>query len=831
MRKIRYRRIAIFTALMMLISVLWTAVPAAAASTESRIAGTAEASAAADAGESTAASYAGDEILAVTEDSVSNAEIRDLADENGDSCEAITKVDDCKMAVVKLDEDTTPAAAADDYGSEDQVLYAQPNYRYRLSGSSTDSDADGKEAASGSETASDSASTASGTAADSEPAAEEPDDPYLNASSTSDYYENYNDSAQWYLWRIRAPQAWRKMTHKNDRSVKVGVIDTGVVRQHKDLQQAVAGTKRVETRELTQNAYKKNGKGSGLNKYTYQDPSGHGTHVCGLIAAETDNGCGIAGASYNCVSLYVADAADDESFYTSDLVKAMNWLQQKQVQVINMSLGMPGYDRLMETKIHSLSEAGIVCVAAAGNVKSQGRNSPSDASEVISVIAAGHSRLTEANSEYAANSMASYSNYGSSKDLMAPGGALTKNGHDPNGLCSTWNTGTTAYHYESGTSMAAPLVTATAAMVIAEGGEALGSGSAFVRRVRNLLCNAAELKEGVDFHPQRGFGMLNAEEAVTLAQQAAESGLQAAPTALLTGRDSVTVYPGQTAAIKYKVIPGNADAAQVTWTSADPAVATVSSDGVISGKKEGKTTVTAVVGSVRRIFSVSVGAGAQPMSTKPQRIRGSLTLTDQVAEMRHNKALNLQTTYADVYRFRLTKGQRLRCCMQSPSSGISCLLLLFDSRGRLRSVGRVNNDDLYCRLSYKAAKSDSYYLEASHVLAACVDVSDREILGSYTLYSTSASQKVKSIRVKKRGRNTIVLAWQAPSSAAGLRCRVDLCNAEKKKISTKTTGTDGITLSHLRRRSTYYVRVRPYLNAQGGRLYGGTSNYVKVQTR
>jgi len=186
------------------------------------------------------------------------------------------------------------------------------------------------------------------------------------------------------------------------------------------------------------------------------DDEGHGTHVAGTIGAVGNNGVGVVGVSWNVSLMALKFLGADGSGSTSGAIAAVNYAtrmrQSFSVNVVatNNSWGGGGASNALRDAIANGGTAGIVCVAAAGNeatnndtTPSYPANYPSDA--IISVAATD-----------AFNRLASFSNYGATTvDVGAPGV----------GIYSTVpNAGYASY---SGTSMAAPQVTGTVALLAA----------------------------------------------------------------------------------------------------------------------------------------------------------------------------------------------------------------------------------------------------------------------------------------------------------------------------------------------------------------------------
>ncbi|MBU1620927.1 MAG: S8 family serine peptidase [Gammaproteobacteria bacterium] len=203
--------------------------------------------------------------------------------------------------------------------------------------------------------------------------------------------------------------------------------------------------------------------------HSASDSSWHGTHVAGTVAAVTNNGSGVAGVAYGAKVVPVRVLGKCGG-YTSDIADGIIWASGGTVsgvpananpaKVINMSLGGSGAcDSTTQAAINSARSRGTVIVIASGNDNSNANNfNPGNCAGVVNVASTNRS-----------GGRAYYSNYGTSIDVAAPGGAMNS-ANDPNGILSTYNTGTTtpgsdSYAYSQGTSMAAPHVAGVAALI------------------------------------------------------------------------------------------------------------------------------------------------------------------------------------------------------------------------------------------------------------------------------------------------------------------------------------------------------------------------------
>lgn len=242
--------------------------------------------------------------------------------------------------------------------------------------------------------------------------------------------------------------------------VNVAIIDTGIDVRHRDLRANVAGGKNCTT-------------GDG-----YQDGHGHGTHVAGIVAA-VDNRRGVVGVAPE-ARLWSVRVLDETGAGTLssvicgiDFVTSMAPANGGPITVANMSLGGFGaddgdcgnsnLDPLHQAICQSVA-AGVTYVVAAGNNATDAASViPAAYDEVVTVSALSDSdgqpgglgsppdcRPTELDDGFA-----SFSNFGADVDIAAPGVCIL----------STWLNGD--YNTISGTSMAAPHVTGTAALYIA----------------------------------------------------------------------------------------------------------------------------------------------------------------------------------------------------------------------------------------------------------------------------------------------------------------------------------------------------------------------------
>ncbi|MFO7967297.1 MAG: S8 family serine peptidase [Archaeoglobaceae archaeon] len=292
------------------------------------------------------------------------------------------------------------------------------------------------------------------------------------------------DTLDWGVDRIDAEIVWGGSDEATDittdnagTGVKVAILDTGIDYNHPDLDDNYAGGKDF------------------VNNEDPMDDNGHGTHCAGIVAAE-DNNMGVIGVAPN-VSLYAGKVLDsDGSGYYSDIIAGIEWATSNEMDVISMSLGGSSGDTALEDACNNAYNSGTLVVAAAGNDgNSAGRGDnvgyPARYDSVIAVAA------TDSN-----DNRAKFSSTGSDVELAAPGVDI---------LSTYWDD---IYATASGTSMACPHVTGTAALVFASGVTDSDGDGNVNDEIRAILQSTAE-DLGADGRDERfGYGLVDAEAAV-----------------------------------------------------------------------------------------------------------------------------------------------------------------------------------------------------------------------------------------------------------------------------------------------------------------------------
>ncbi len=239
----------------------------------------------------------------------------------------------------------------------------------------------------------------------------------------SSYWQTVNDpylDRQWPLTRIAVPALNRFETEE---PVLVAVLDTGIDKNHEDLQGKVVAEINFS------------------DSSTCDDVNGHGTFIAGIIAANINNGIGIAGIAPNARLVNVKVVNDDGSCKGSILAQGIVWAANYGAKVINVSIELDfGFPQLKRA-INYAWEKGAVILAATSNY-STAQVFPAYYENCIAIVATDKHDETDFSTDY-----------GEWVDIAAPG--TTVYSTLPNNK----------YSFESGTSFAVAHVSGLAVLL------------------------------------------------------------------------------------------------------------------------------------------------------------------------------------------------------------------------------------------------------------------------------------------------------------------------------------------------------------------------------
>lgn len=267
---------------------------------------------------------------------------------------------------------------------------------------------------------------------------------------------------QWYLRSGNLQKSWdllrtRGIAAGGDSSVVVAVIDTGVDYTHEDLKDNIW----VNTKEIPGNGIDDDGNGCiddvyGVDLETGRDSgmddNGHGTHVAGIIAA-ANNHIGVVGLAYNVKLMPIKAGMASGFFNQSQIAKGILYAYNNGADVINMSFGGSASTIAVQDALET-AYTRCVLVAAAGNdgAPNEGLLArptyPAALSYVMGVMSVDMRGVESGFTNY---DVAAYNSV--EYEVYAPGSQILST--IPGNRYATW----------SGTSMAAPYVSAMAALL------------------------------------------------------------------------------------------------------------------------------------------------------------------------------------------------------------------------------------------------------------------------------------------------------------------------------------------------------------------------------
>ena len=339
-------------------------------------------------------------------------------------------------------------------------------------------------------------------------------------------------SLQWYLSVINARDAWSKelLIRQQEgitRQAIIAILDTGIDLDHPDLKDKIwQNQKEVANNNIDDD---RNGYRDDKNGWDFvgndNDPNPsfdngyeesavkHGTIVAGIAGASANNQIGISGVSWfgKIMPLRVLDGTGSGDVYS--VIQAIDYAVASGADIINMSFVGTGYSQSLADAIRRAYDKDILVVAAAGNTDPAVNGVNLDITKSYPVCYDGN------NSENMVIGIASvgknlkksgFSNYGACIDLVAPGESFySTQVYEPK------ISGFTSYYggYWSGTSLSAPLVSGTLALI-----KSLRPGFS-AKEIKDFVLN--NTKDISSYNPEYkgklGFGLLDSWQALEAA--------------------------------------------------------------------------------------------------------------------------------------------------------------------------------------------------------------------------------------------------------------------------------------------------------------------------
>ena len=277
--------------------------------------------------------------------------------------------------------------------------------------------------------------------------------------------DQYYAMAQYAPQMIQADLAWD--ISAGDAGIVVAVVDSGADFSHPDLEGKLIG-----------------GWDFVNNDADPSDDYGHGTHVSGIVAAKVNNGIGVAGIGNETRVLVVKVLDQNNNGFYSHIGNGITYAADQGAKIINLSLGGSAPSQYLQDAVDYAWNKGALVVASAGNYGNSNPVYPAYYSSVMAVSATDHK------DEYWSSST-----YGDFIEISAPGRTI---------YSTDWSGGAGAYASRSGTSMAAPHVSAVAALALARNSGLTNS------ELRSLLVAGTDDKGDAGWDIYYGAGRINA---------------------------------------------------------------------------------------------------------------------------------------------------------------------------------------------------------------------------------------------------------------------------------------------------------------------------------
>ena len=287
---------------------------------------------------------------------------------------------------------------------------------------------------------------------------------HFDDETDEEFQKNGHNKDQWHFHHCGIPDGYEEMdTEGGSSSVIVAVIDTGVDYDHQDL----ADNMWFNAAEIPDNGIDDDGNGYVDDYYgidmiaghgSADDDNGHGTHVAGIIAAKNNN-VGVVGIAYNVKIMPIKAAMHNGTLNQADIARSVCYAYEMGAEVINMSFGGTACSIAVQDAL-ATAYTRCVLVASAGN--SGKPNQMSDYMDPLPNYPAALTYVLGVMSVDENGVESSFSNWdtvafnGVEYELYAPG----------ENIMSTLPGD--RYGFLSGTSMAAPVVSAMAAILRSE---------------------------------------------------------------------------------------------------------------------------------------------------------------------------------------------------------------------------------------------------------------------------------------------------------------------------------------------------------------------------
>jgi subtilisin family serine protease len=393
-----------------------------------------------------------------------------------------------------------------------------------------------------------------------------------------------------YEWQFAASHIDLALNlERGSSSILVGVVDSGVANVP-DLNGKIAETWYYMSQGVDAN-----------------DVDGHGTAVSSLIAANNDDGFGMAGFGGAARVIMFRDAV----LSTVTVAAAIDQLVSRGVRIINLSIGSPTSSSVVADALNRAITAGVLVVASSGN---DGGFTVGFPARMLQPANGAASYGLAVGASNANTGVAAFSTKGDNLSLVAPGGyadgvcagvftAISTPAREIDTSCYPEFSGPGGARYASvaGTSFSAPETAGVAALVWSARPELKNY------QVADIIKQSAYRAPGTGWGPIGGWGVLNAASALELA----------------TGRSAADVLSLGSLSAPASISAGTRLSVTAHVSFQDGAVlpsATTSCSATVNGTSLAAALATTVAGAVRCDWDVPLTAGGRTLT-------GSITVT------------------------------------------------------------------------------------------------------------------------------------------------------------------------------------------------------------
>lgn len=648
------------------------------------------------------------------------------------------------------------------------------------------------------------------------------------------------DESAYYLTNAHVKDAWDIQT--TDKEVTVAVLDTGCRMDHEDLQGNIISELAYDVLKdeiLTADSTSYGGDAAGGNL-------GHGTHVCGLVAAQADNGVGMAGTSYNAniIPVKIFDDAGGNAT-TATVLEGLEYCQslidQKKVDnfhVINLSVGVYSSgtgqeDVLIEDQIIKLAnDYNVLCVCAGGN-GDESKNPittpmyPSDFDACLSVTALDKD-----------GNNCTWSDYNMYKDISAPGLSIV----------STMCDSDKSYINMSGTSMATPIVSGICALLWAKDPDLTVEEvkTAIKSTADPVTSNATDGREG----NTGSAGAINAKAALEYVQKLnGSSELKVLTDENVKMPDEKYIYskerikPEPEVSYNGIILEKDKDYTVSYENNINPGTARL----IVQGIKE-------YSGTVEKEFVIdkaSIASCTYSLSAKNIPYTGK-EITPFVTLYFKGKPITQGEDYTVRYSNNINAGRAtvvVSGCgqffegsgkfyftitevgIESLSLSMPNTIYTYDGYAKYPSVSISSAGVLLTNgIDYTISYSNNVKVGTAR---AVITATGQNYTGSVTRTFEILPKGTKISKLSKGSKSFKVTWKKQKTQTTGYQIQY-ATNKQFSKAKTKTikkNKTTSVKISKLKKKRTYYVRIRTYKTVDGRKYYSSWSGVKKVKTK